>query len=65
MLKFEDNHSVMNPNLVYFSLMYISCAMYFSGHLELTHTSLQTACVGNTHSAVFNNDHVETAIRLF
>ena len=35
MPKFEDNQSVMNPNLVYFSLMYIFCAMYFSGHLEL------------------------------
>ena len=35
MPKFEDNQSVMNPNLVYFSLIYIFCAMYFSGHIEL------------------------------
>ena len=35
MPKFGDNQSVMNPNLVYFSLMYILCAMCFSGHLEL------------------------------
>ena len=35
MLKFEDSQPVMNPNLVYFSLLYILCAMYFPGHLEL------------------------------
>ena len=35
MPKFEDNQSVMNPNLVYFSLMYILCAMYFFNHIEL------------------------------
>ena len=35
MPKFEDNQSVMNPNIVYFSLMYILYAMYFFGHLEL------------------------------
>ena len=31
----ESIQSVMNPNLVYFPLMYILCEMYFSGHLEL------------------------------
>ena len=35
MPKFEENQSVMNPNLVYLSLMYILCSMSFSGHLEL------------------------------
>ena len=56
MPKVEDNQSVMNPNLVYFSLMYTLRAMYFSGHRELNwislYTSFHIACVENTHSAV-------------
>ena len=65
MPKFEDNQSVMNANLVNVFLMYILCAMYVSGHLELnlisSYTSFHTARAGNTHSTVsiFNNDHVE------
>ena len=52
MPKYEDNKSVMNQNLVYFSLM---------GYLISSDRSFQTAYVGNTHSAIwiFNNDHVE------
>ena len=56
MPKFEDNQSVisMNPNLVYHSLMYILCAMYFSGHLELIdlfiHITSDSMCGEHTFS---------------
>ena len=35
MQKFEDDQSMMNPNLVYFSLMYMLCAMYSFSYFEL------------------------------
>ena len=38
MPKYEDNQSVMNPNLVYFSM---------TGYLISSYTLFQTACVGN------------------
>ena len=45
MPKYEDNRPVMNPNLVYFSLM---------GYLISLYRSFQTACVG-----VFNSGYIE------